>query len=168
VITQNKIIEPSDRPIADLVKHALQAVKSWQQLRQMTPRVLFKHTCGNCGQRGFIDKPETVPNFVRCESCHHFQPYEKGGYSLGFTLEGTSPHGDTADASRKVDFDSPTVRWVKREAPTMSKDIPAKYGCRINPDQSITPLDTDALRQFVATCEAQQKRKEAANATAEN
>lgn len=151
----NQIIEPSDKPVARLVEHAHRAVKSWQANSGMTPRVMFKNTCETCGQRGFVESPNTVPAFVECENCGHVQPYERGGYSLGFEIDGTRPHGETADASKLVTFATPDSAKVQRGAPSSPSGIPTKIGVRCNPDASFTPIDTDALGQFVATLEAQ-------------
>lgn len=149
--TEKKIMEPSDKPIADLMAHAMDAIRGWQQTSGMTPHVMFKHTCGSCGQRGFVNAADTVPTNVRCEACNAIEPFDKGGYSLAFELQGTAPHGDTATASRNVSFNYPKLSLVTKSAPQIDPAIPVKIGCRMEPDQTITPIDRDALHQFVAT-----------------
>ena len=158
-----KIIEPSDKLIADLTEHAKKAIKGWQRNSGMTPRVMFKHTCGECGQRGFVDAPNTVPANVECERCANVEPYERGGYSLAFELVGTSPHGFTDSATREVKFATPEHAKVNKAAPSTNPKYPVKIGCRMNPDQSITPVDLSALAQFGATCEAQERKVNAKN-----
>lgn len=151
-----KFNEASDKPIDALVEHAKQAVKGWQERAHMTPRVLFKHTCGECGQRGFIATPNTVPKQVTCENCGHTEPYYKGGYSLAFELEGVQPHGYSTQPAEAITTVKNSVPFmVQKSAPTLTDGIPVKIGARLNPDQSVTAIDRDALGQFVAACEAQ-------------
>jgi len=155
---QEKIKEPSDKPIIDLVKHAKSAIKTWQSQSGMTPQVMFKHTCESCGQRGFIETPNTVPRNVECESCGHIQPYHKGGYGLGFMLQGLQPHGETADASSVPVFSYPSTRKVTKGRPAVfsgGQKIESKVGCRATPDGDIIPVDNVAMAQFAAVCELQ-------------
>lgn len=144
--------EPSDKNIPELIRHAINAVKMWQRNAAMKPRVIFKHTCSACGQRGFVDRPNTVPEKVTCGGCGNLEPYTKGGYSLAFELAGTSPHGDTCDKNGETVFARPTVATVEKSAPQIQPDIPVKLGCRCESSGEITPLDRDALRQFIETC----------------
>lgn len=150
-----KYNEPSDKLIPDLMSHAQTAIKSWQGNTKMTPRVMFKHTCTSCGKRGFIDRADTVPQIVRCNSCGNVEPYTTGGYSLAFELAGTKPHGYTDSYGHDVTFARPTQCNVLERAPSLTPDIPTKIGARLNADQTLTPIDRDALMQFAATVEAQ-------------
>jgi len=159
-----KIKEPSDKPIVELVKHAKRAIKTWQGQSGMTPRVMFKHTCGSCGQRGFIETPNTVPRNVECEACGHVQPYHKGGYALGFVLQGLSPHGETADASSVPVFSYPsTCKVIKARPEVLSagEKTESKVGCRATPEGDIIPVDKSAMAQFAAVCELQSILKKA-------
>jgi len=162
-ITKPKIEEPSDKDIASLTEHARQAVRGWQVEREMTPLVIFKHTCSDCGQRGFVEEPNTVPQFVRCEACGKFEPYDKGGYSLAFALQGTTPYGETANYKTPVAFSHPTVRKVRKSAPNLKPAIPVKLGMRCEPDGTFTALNRDACLQFAKTCDAQEERMQHGN-----